>query len=234
MRVAIIDDTREDAEHLLGCLKKYQTEYEVTIQVDTYYASFDFLEEYRSQYDVIFLDIEMPGSDGIEVAHEIREKDESVGIIFVTNMAQYAIKGYEVNAIDFIVKPVGYYVFAEKLEKAIRFFRKRERKNMLFSKDGEIYRISLSDVLYVEKEKNDLLIHTTKGVFKERGTIRLIKEKLEDASFGECTSGCLVNLSKVTCVGKEHILVADKALPLSRRLKKQFTKEYIDYIGGGF
>lgn len=234
MRAAIIDDTKEDAEHLLSCLEKYKTEHKMEIQVDVYYASFDFLEEYHSQYDVIFLDIEMPGSDGIEVAHEIRSKDESVGIIFVTNMAQYAIKGYEVNAIDFVVKPVGYYVFAEKLEKAIHFFKKRERKTMLLSKEGNIYRVSLSDILYIEKNKSDLVFCTAQGEFTERGTIKLLKEKLEGAPFAECSSGCLVNLSKVTCVGKEDILVGEIKLPLSRRLKKQFTQEYIGYIGGGF
>lgn len=84
------------------------------MQIHPYYASVDFLEEYDSTYDIVFLDIEMPGSDGLTTAREIRGKDDAVAIIFITNMAQYAIHGYEVNAIDFMVKPVGYFNFAQK------------------------------------------------------------------------------------------------------------------------
>ncbi len=93
MRVAVLDDSREDIERLTGYLRKFETDRYLSIQIDTYNSSFDFLEEFRSQYDVLFLDIEMPGSDGMEVAREVRSKDEAVGIIFVTNMAQYAVQG---------------------------------------------------------------------------------------------------------------------------------------------
>lgn len=138
MKVAILDDTKSDAQILLKYIEKFQVERNDTIQADVYEASFDFLEEYNSQYDVIFLDIEMPGSDGLKVAHEIRKKDQAVGIIFVTNMAQYAISGYEVNAIDFIVKSVSYYLFSEKLEKAIRFSKRREQRKILLNSKADL------------------------------------------------------------------------------------------------
>ena len=90
------------------------------IKMDVYNASFEFLEKYHGNYDVIFLDIEMPGSDGLGCQRN-RTKDEAVGIIFVTGMAKYAVEGYAVHTIDFIVKPVGYYNFAVKLEKPSSF-----------------------------------------------------------------------------------------------------------------
>lgn len=154
------------------------------MQIDVYNASFEFLEKYHGNYDVIFLDIEMPGSDGLEVAREIRQKDEAVGIIFVTGMAQYAIEGYAVHAIDFIVKPVGYYTFSIKLEKAMQFFKKRHSRDILISGKDGIHRIPAGTVSYIEKEKEDLTLMD--------GTV----------------------------------------LPLSRRLKKKFSQEYIDYVGG--
>lgn len=81
MKVAILDDTKSDAQILLKYIEKFQVERNDTIQADIYEASFDFLEEYNSQHDVIFLDIEMPGSDGLQVDHEIRKKDQAVGIL---------------------------------------------------------------------------------------------------------------------------------------------------------
>lgn len=233
MKVAVLDDTREDAQRLLDYINRFGKQQKCLIQTDVYHASMDFLEEYHSQYDVIFLDIEMPGEDGLEVAHEIRKKDTAVGIIFVTNIAQYAIHGYEVNAIDFIVKPVGYFLFTEKLEKAMRFAKRRSKHDLVVNDEGGIYRIPIEEVFYIKKDRNDLIYYTSQGELRERGTIRMMKEKLAGLSFEECNSGCLVNLSRVRRIGKEDIMVGDFSVPLSRRMKKQFTQSYIDYLGGG-
>lgn len=233
MKLAVLDDTREDAQRLLDYINQFQEQQKCLIQTDTYYSSIDFLEEYHSQYDVIFLDIEMPGEDGLNVAHEIRKKDMAVGIIFVTNIAQYAIHGYEVNAIDFIVKPVGYFLFAEKLEKAVRFAKRRTKHDLVVNDEEGIYRIPIEEVFYIKKERNDLIYYTSQGELRERGTIRIMKEKLAGLAFEECNSGCLVNLSQVRRIGKETIMVGEFSVPLSRRMKKQFTQSYIDYLGGG-
>lgn len=99
IKIAIVDDQEEDAELLKEYLAKYEEEHSILVQSTVFLASFDFLEKYHGEYDVIFLDIEMPGSNGLEVAREIRSKDDAVGIIFVTSMVPYAINGYEVNAI---------------------------------------------------------------------------------------------------------------------------------------
>lgn len=233
MRVAVVDDTKEDSQRLIGYVNQFQQEKGMVIQVDSYQASLDFLEEFKSQFDVIFLDIEMPGSDGLKVAHEIREKDCNVGIIFVTNMAQYAIHGYEVNAVDFIVKPVSYFLFSEKLEKAILFSTRNKSYNLVIHHEDGIYRVPVDEVYYITKDINDLLYYTSRGNFRERGTIRTMKEKLEGLAFAECNSGCLVNLEQVRSVKKEEITVGNAKLPLSRRMRKQFTQQYIDYLGGG-
>lgn len=234
MRVAIVDDEIKEIQCLSEHLEKYKKEFQYSIQVDTYFASFDFLEDYCGQYDVVFLDIEMPGSDGLEVAREIRRKDQAVGIIFVTNMAQYAIKGYEVDAIDFIVKPVSYYLFSEKMKKAILFYKKREQKQILLNSRTEVYRILVSDIIYVEKDKDYLVFHTINRIIRVPGTIKALKDKLENMPFSECTYGCIVNFETVRYIGKDTIIVGKEELPLSRRMKKQFTQEYVEYIGGGF
>lgn len=232
IKAAVVDDSREDAGQLLAYLEQFQAEHGAEIQTTVYYASFDFLEDYHGQFDVVFLDIEMPGSNGLEAAREIRSKDEAVGLIFVTSMAQYAIEGYEVNAIDFMVKPVGYYNFSLKLEKALRFCQNRKTPDILISSRDGIRRICVSDILYIEKNRDNLIFHTREEVFEERGSIKAMKEKLAGLPFEECTSGCLVNLSCVKRVGKDSVsLTGSVELPLSRRQKRPFTQEYINYVG---
>lgn len=233
MNAAVIDDMPRDAQLLTGYLKKFQEEHGISIQIEAFHSSVEFLETYSSQYDIIFLDIEMPGSDGLATAREIRSRDDAVAIIFVTNMAQYAIHGYEVNAVDFMVKPVGYFNFAKKLEKAMRFLQKRTPRTVLLSDEDGVIRLPAADIFYVEKEHDHLIYHTKQGIFRKRGTMKAEREALRDLPFEECTVGCLVNLDMVQRIGKEHVYLREAQLPLSRRLKKTFTQSYIDFVGGG-
>ena len=119
IRVALLDDNQEDRKILMEYLRRFRIEENIQIEIASYDSGLEFLESYGGGYDVIFLDIEMPGLDGLEVSKEIRQMDEMAGIIFITNMAQYAICGYEVNAIDFMLKPVKYPNFSEKFKKAL-------------------------------------------------------------------------------------------------------------------
>ena len=233
MNVAVLDDEPEDVRLLAGYLERFQLEYDVPMQIHTFYAGIDFLEEYAGEYDIIFLDIKMPDSDGLTVAREIRRRDPAVAIIFVTIMAQYAIHGYEVNAIDFIVKPVGYFNFAEKLEKAIRFKQARDNKDILLMGEDGVVRLTASQLWYAEKDKNDLIYHTAVGEFQKRGSMKALKESLRGLPFAECTAGCLVNLNRVQRIWKDTVFLPGIELPLSRRMKKTFTQRYIEYIGGG-
>lgn len=233
MRIAVVDDSREDACRLEEFLQRFQKERGLALHVQTFYASVDFLEEFNGAYDVIFLDIEMPGSDGLEVAHEIRRRDESAAIVFITNMAQYAIRGYEVDAVDFMVKPVGYFNFVQKLEKAMRAAARRGERFVLVSSGDGLHRIPAREVLYLAKDKNYLVWHTRQGEFHQRGTMQEARRQLEGVPFSECISGCLVNLEYVERIGRETVLIGGNELPISRRMKKAFLQDYMDFLGGG-
>ena len=97
LRVAVAEDNPKDRERLLSFLKQYGEEKHVQIEVTEYTDGSELLEQYRPCYDVIFLDVEMPQMDGMKAAEKIRETDEEVILIFITNMAKYAIRGYEVH-----------------------------------------------------------------------------------------------------------------------------------------
>ncbi|MDO4272063.1 MAG: LytTR family DNA-binding domain-containing protein [Eubacteriales bacterium] len=233
MKIAVVDDSKEDVQRIFSYLEQFQQEQNLTFEIKIFYASFDFLEDYQGEYDVIFLDIEMPGSNGLEVAREIRSRDQAVGIIFITSLAQYAIDGYEVQAIDFMVKPVGYYNFSIKLQKAFRFIESHREQDILISNKEGIFRITVSDILYIEKDRDYLVFYTKQGCSQMRGSLKDIKVKLTSLPFSECNSGCLVHLNYIKRIGKDSVtLTSGQELPLSRRLKKQFAQDYINYMGG--
>lgn len=174
----------------------------------------------------------MPHMDGMEAAKKIHQADQALGIIFVTNMAQYAIRGYEVDAIDFIVKPVSYYVFADKLEKAIRYSKRNAEKDFILQTEDAIIRLTCSQIFYIEKDKNYLLYHTAQGDFRVRGTMTALEEELNREGFSKCINGCLVNLKYVTKFGKDTVWIQDTPLPVSRNRKKEFREDFMRYLGG--
>lgn len=231
-RIALVDDNPRDLALQQSCLTQYAKENGQEFDVRTFPNGLDFLERFDGGFDIIFMDVEMPHMNGVDVARRLRRADPLVVLVFVTNMAQYAICGYEVNAIDYLLKPVRYFTFAEKLNKALSFVAKRPDPSLVLAIDGGILRLKLSDIIYLEKDKNYIIYHTAQGEYRDRGSMTEIAEKLADKGFSKCTAGCLVNLDKVTRVGKEEVWLGQVRLPLARPQRKSFSAEFLARLGG--
>lgn len=233
MKIAVVDDNPKDGGRIKQYIERYALEQDQKFQVFLYASGLDFLDDMGRNFDVVFMDIEMPHLDGIETARKMRERDDTTILIFITNLAQYAIHGYKVNAIEFMVKPVGYYNFSDKMTKALRFVRRNEEKVMLFKSSDAVTKIPVSQILYLEKEKNYIIFHTERGEFRERGSMAEMEEKLAGAGFSKCIAGCLVNLRHVLKMEKDLVWVGNTSLPVSRAQRKEFAKEFVDFLGGG-
>ncbi len=233
IKAAIVEDQAEDFEKLQTYLRDYGNENGISFEIVRFSNGLNFIEEYRPEYDLIFMDIEMPHLNGLDAARRLREIDEDVALIFVTNMLQYAINGYEVDAIDFMVKPVTYFNFSRKLKKALKLIGRNEGKTIVVHSEDRTQVMPVSEIYYIEKDKNYLLIHSAKGEFRERGTISELAEELSEFGFSRCFSSCLVNLKYVTSLEKDRLIVEGDILPISRRQKKEFMMDFAKYFGGG-
>ena len=124
-RIAIVEDQEETRECLNRFVRQYAKEQGIQVEISLIADGSEIAEHYTPGFDIIFMDVEMPRLDGFGAAEAIRAMDAEVVLVFVTNMAQYAIRGYEVDALDYVLKPVNYYQFCTKLSRAIQRVQRR-------------------------------------------------------------------------------------------------------------
>ena len=233
IRVAIVEDDAEVQgvlqEYVRRYTRQYGTEFEVTLFAD----GVDILEDYRAVYDVIFLDVEMKHLDGMTTAERIRQMDAEVILIFITNMAQYAIRGYEVDALDYVLKPVNYYQFCTKLSRAIqRVQRRRGGQVVLQLAGGGIQLLDTADIYYLETHSRMLYYHTSKGEFAARASLQSAEKQLAEYHFVRCNQCYLVNLAYVKGIENDFALVKNDRLEISRRQRTAFLTAVASYMGG--
>lgn len=232
--IAVVDDEKAFQEQISEYIEKYQKENEIEIQVDFFDDGLSLLADDHLVYDMILLDIEMPGMNGMDVARNIREKDEEVVLMFITNMAQYAIHGYSVGALDFVTKPINYYTFSMKMRRAMKRVLKRENEQksiVLMLSDG-MKKIETKQIYFVEVQNRMLYYHTTEGEYVLKGTMQSVEKMLESDSFVKCNHWYLVNLRHVKEVRNNLVSVGEHKLEISRRNKKVFMQALTEYLGG--
>lgn len=230
-RVAIIEDDKEWQARLSEYLQRYEKERGTNFSVSAFDDGLDFLMEYASDYDIIFLDIEMAHSNGMDVAKKIRAKDESVTIIFVTNMAQYALKGYEVAALDFIVKPANYYDIVYRIEKALHLLKRNKKDEIILTFERQMKKVNVSDIYYVEVKKHQLIYHTAKEDIEVWGSLAKAEEQLQKYGFCKCNSGYLVNLHYVSEIKGNEVCVNGDWLLISRPKRADFINQLTLFVG---
>lgn len=159
VRIVIVEDDPEDLGRLMDCLHQFEAEQGERFSVKAFSNPSDFLDSYRLDCDLVFMDIELPLFNGVDAARQLREMDSVVTLIFITNMEQYAVNGYEVDALDFVVKPINYYRFSSMLRKALRTMGRRSEKEVTVQTAGSITRLRVSQIHYVEI-RDHLLIYS--------------------------------------------------------------------------
>lgn len=231
IKIALVDDSELYAKQFKELVDRYRTEKGEAVELYYFDNGFDFLEKYTPDFNVVFLDIEMPHMDGLTVAHKLREIDATVPLIFVTVMSQLAIRGYEVSAMDFIVKPISYFNFTLKLEKALEIRKRTSSTTLkLLDDDGTVMYVAADEIYYVESFGHRCEFNTKKGLLHVYGSMSKIEQQLSADDFLRCNNSFVVNPAYIVGVKKDIILVGDREVPIARARKKYIMEQLAKYF----
>lgn len=232
LNIAVVEDEEQERKNLLECIEYLCKRNSIPYSVTEFSSGAAFLGGYKPVYDIILMDIQMPGMDGMETARALRKIDYAVILVFVTNMAQYAINGYEVDAMNYILKPVNKYDFSMKMTKAISRAVKHMDEAIQVRGANEMYALRVASIKYLEVLEHYVTYHSTEGNFCEYITLKEAEKKINKSFFERCGRSYLVNLKYVTGIQDGEVLIGNESLPISRTYKKTFLKAFAVFVGG--
>lgn len=231
IRVAIVEDNLEEQKKLFSLLEKYSLNRNCEFCFSCFVSGEDLLKQFvEHMYDLVFLDIVLPGMNGIETASIIREKDRNVILICVTTEHQYAIEGYKVELLDYLLKPVDYTQIEITMSRALKLLNRSLGVNIeIRTADGPMY-VNTSEITYIEVFNHTLLFHIGSRYITSWGSLNQVEEKMPRGSFSRINAGMVVNLKYVTAFSNDSVTVGNEMLSLSRAKKKHFMEQLNCYF----
>ena len=233
IKIAIVEDEIEMANDLKRYINQFFHNNSFQVEITHFNSALKILDNYQYKFNLIFMDINLPVIDGMEAAKTIRKIDSQVMIIFVTSLAQYAINGYEVNAFDFILKPINYYSFSLKMKRALPALKSKANRTISISNKRNVRVVEISAIKYIEVNDHKLVIHTIYGDFDSFDTLNKYFDLLKNDNFILCNRSYLVNLRYVSEVDQKYAYVGEDALIISRPKRKEFLHAFNIYLGKG-
>ncbi len=222
--IAIVEDEDIYADQLQDYIRQYGESHGEQFKVTRFTDGDEITENYQGGFDIILMDIQMQFMDGMTAAETIRKQDSEVIIMFITNRIDYALRGYQVDALDYVLKPITYFSFEEKLARAIGRVQRQEKHPIVINSGSGITKVYAEDIYFIESEGHNLNYTTASGVYQERKKIKDAEEELAGQGFFCINKGSLVNLRHVDSVKDGCANIAGEALPISRARKNEFME----------
>lgn len=241
INIAIVDDEKGMIDQIEENLRNYEAFHaeefrDEHFQIYTFQNGLEFLSSNRG-FDIVFLDIEMPLMDGLSAAKKLRKGDDRCVIIFITNMAQYATKGYEVEAMDFLIKPLNPNTFGLKVKKALEIARKNRERSLFIFDNGRKIRLQIHKIVYVEVYGHKIYWHTLTGEYESWDSLRSVKGVLGNGLFSMCNNSQLVNLDYVSEIKGSQVFLEygenSVTLQITRTKRKSFLDDFTLAFGTG-
>lgn len=232
-RILSIEDDPVQEATLRAHLKQYGQAHALEYELIWEQSAFEFAGG-EAHYDLVFLDIDLPGINGMEAAEALRSYDSETPVIFVTNLAQYAVRGYAVDALDFMVKPVSYQDFVLRMDKALRVMERNAAKSIMIQTAEGLRFVPARIIAFVDIANHELAYHFATGeVLRVRETLASAEEKLGSASFVRISKSCLVNMAHIKTIRRDELaLSTGDSVWFSRSRKKPALEAIARYAGG--
>lgn len=232
LHIAICDDEKDFVDDLRELLNRYSRENGRDFKITPYYDGMELIEKYDPTIDLIFLDIRMKMVNGLHAARHICQRDENVGIIFLTTLTQYGLEGYKYQASGYIIKPMKYVRLKAEMDKFIARRQKADSPFLVIANDSGKYRVDLKSIRYVETYNRNLMFHTEQENIICYKSMREIEKELKDQDFVRCHTSFMVNLFYVKGIKKLDIeLITGETIPISQPKRKEFMEKLTAYWG---
>ena len=226
IKIVICDDAAEDLKLLSDALTAYDSSFEIV----TYSSGQTLIDEFRDfnlSVDLLFLDIYMPGIDGIQTAQEIRARCRDVKIIFLSSSKDHYPQAYEVFAFNYIVKPFDPERLYAVLNRALDELRKESEYKIPIQYKGTAHSVDCRDILYIESRDKLLLFHLAdESALQCYGKLDEILNELPERFFFRCHQSFIVNLSHVTEVSDNYFRIGQTMIGISRKYGKEAKDRY--------
>lgn len=231
-RILIVEDDDATAARLAACVGRYGETHGVGLACARIPSALD-LPERAAESDLVFLDVELPGESGMDAALDLRRENATVPVIFVTNLAQYAVRGYEARALDFVVKPFSYEDIAQRLDRAMAVLRENAGRVVSVRTRTGLRLFPASQLVFVDTAGHDVAYHLEDGsVVSARGSLKAAWEALGGTPFLRVSSGCVVNMAHVRGVDDARLtLSTGDVVWASRANKRHCLEELARYLG---
>ena len=230
IRVAIVEDSKENAQQLKAMVERYGKENGIAFHFSTFSNGVDFISDYLPQYDLIFMDIDMPLLNGLETTKILRKLYGGVPLVFVTNLEKYAINGYDVGAIGFIVKPLNYATLSVKMHRFMDMIKEEPEPYLVVSSKAGVLKVNLSDVYYITVDGRYVVLHTKTGEIDLHKSMKLLEKELSSYNFVRCDNSSMVNLKYVSMVNSQGAVVNGIVVPCSRNGRKVLLDAFTMYL----
>lgn len=233
IRTLIVEDEAQEAQRLMEFVRRYGKARDEAFQMTWLRSAMEMLSD-RGHYDLVLLDIDLPGIDGMEAARLMRVYDETTPIVFVTNLSRFAVNGYEVGASGFIVKPVSWGNLSMSLDRALRVIRQNAGRSVVVPTEDCARVVPLGSLVYVDVTGHRLTYHLDDGsALQARGSLGQLEEELAGSPVVRISKSCVVNMDKIQLVRSQSLqMVTGETLPVSRTKKREVMDAVTDYLGG--